>query len=270
MTFRELLDAGNLKSAIDDLTRQVKAKPADTSLRVSLFELLCFEGDLDRAGKQLEVVGTQATGPAGELAVQAYRDLLAAERARRDVFHGAALPKFLLPPPPYVEAHVLMIKKLQTAPAEGVLMLPDAEEQFPALAGRTPSQSFASCRDADDRIAPVLEVFHGASYVWLPLEQISHLQVSEPKSVRDLLWARARVETYEQSVGDIVIPALYVDSHTHRDEVRLGRATEWQMIEEQLVRGTGRRVFLLDDKEVSLLELRDLQFEAARGVAGTA
>ena len=268
MTFRELLDAGDLGSAIDDLTRQVKARPADTSLRVSLFELLCFTGDLDRAGKQLEVVGAQASGPGGELAVQGYRDLISAERARRDVFHAGALPKFLLPPPPYVEAHVIIIKKLQREPADAVAMLPAAEEQFPALAGATPTQSFASFRDADDRIAPVLEVFHGANYVWLPLEQIAHIQVTEPKSIRDLLWARARVETYEQSVGDVVVPALYVDSHLHGDaNVRLGRATEWQLVEEQLVAGVGRRVFLLDDKEVSLLEVRDLQFTMARGVA---
>ena len=67
----------------------------------------------------------------------------------------------------------------------------------------------------------------------------------------------------------MVVPALYVDSHQHADaNVRLGRATEWQLIEEQLVAGVGRRVFLLDDKEVSLLELRDLQFKTARGVAG--
>ena len=268
MTFRELLDAGDLNGAIDELSRQLKAKPTDTSLRVSLFELLCFTGDLDRAAKQLEVVGTQASGAGGELAVQGYRDLLAAERARRDVFHGGALPKFLLSPPRYVETHVLMIKKLQNEPADAVAMLPEAEEQFPALTGTAPDQSFSVFRDADDRIAPVLEVFHGANYVWLPFEQITHIQVSDPKSIRDLLWVRARVETCEQSVGDIVIPALYVDSHVHEDaNVRLGRTTEWQLIEQQLVAGVGRRVFLIDDKEASLLELRDLRFQTARGAA---
>lgn len=271
MTFRELLSAGHLTRAVEEATQQVKAKPADTSLRVSLFELLCFEGALDRADKQLEVIAAQTTGPGAELAVQAYRDLLSAERMRRQVFHGDALPKFLLPPPSYVEAHVLMVKKLRAAPAEAIALLPDAEEQFPALSGKTPDKSFSSFRDADDRIAPVLEVFHGAHYVWLPLEQIRHVQVSEPKSVRDLVWARARIETHEQSVGDVFVPALYVDTHSQSNEqVRLGRVTEWQLVDEQLVFGVGQRLFLMDDQEVSLLELRDVQFESAadRAVRG--
>ena len=37
--------------------------------------------------------------------------------------------------------------------------------------------------------------------------------------------------------------------------------TEWQAIEDQLVVGAGQRVFLVDDQEVSLLELRDVQFD---------
>jgi len=268
MTFRELLDAGDLTGAIEELNRQVKAKPADASLRVSLFELLCFEGDLERAAKQLEVIAVQKSGPAAELAAQQYRDLLDAERMRRNVFHGDALPKFLLPPPPYVEAHVLLIKKLQTSPAEGAALLTAAEEQFPALTGHAGEKAFGACRDADDRIGPVLEVFHGPNYVWLPLEQIAQLQVAEPKSARDLLWARVRVQTYEQSVGDVVVPTLYVDSHRQADQrIRLGRVTEWEMVADLLVRGMGQRVFLLDDREVPFLELRDLQFEAVAGAA---
>ena len=269
MEIRELLNSGHLDQAIEELTRQVKSRPADVSLRVSLFELLCFAGALDRAGKQLEVIGTQGTGAIAEVALQIYRDLLAAERMRREVFHGTALPRFLLPPPPYIESHVLLVKKLQSAPGEALALLPAAEEEFPALQGRIGEQPFSSFRDADDRIGPILEVFHGPDYVWLPLEQIKQFQVSEPKSIRDLLWARVKVETYEQSVGDVVVPALYVDSYQHADEqVRLGRITGWEIVEDQLVHGAGQRVFLIDDREVPLLELRDVQLAPAASQVG--
>jgi type VI secretion system protein ImpE len=262
MTPRELLNAGHLGQAIQELTQQVKARPTDTSLRVFLFELLSFEGAWDRADKQLDVIATQADGAVAELAVQVYRDLIAAERVRRAVFHGDALPKFLLSPPSYIDQSVLLVKKMVAAPKEAVALLPAAEELYPALAGRFGDSLFSTFRDADDRLAPVLEVFHGADYVWLPLEQIGRLQVSEPKSLRDLLWARAKVETYEQSVGDVFVPALYVDTHTHADDqVRLGRMTNWQAIEDQLVCGAGQRVFLVDHEERSLLELRDVQFD---------
>jgi type VI secretion system protein ImpE len=272
MTPKELLEIGNLGDAVKELNNQVKAKPADTRLRVSLFELLCFEGAFDRAVKQLDVVAGQGEGTMqSELAIQVYRDLIAAERVRQQVFHDGALPKFLLTPPAYADRYVVLVKKLAKEPKEAATLLAEAEELFPALSGRVGDRAFASFRDADDRVAPMLEVFHGSSYLWLPLEQIKHLQVSEPKSLRDLMWVHARVETYEESIGDVFIPVLYVDTHSHRnDQVRLGRLTEWQALEDQLVYGAGQRVFLVDDQEIPLLELRDVRFDTPSDQAGAA
>lgn len=268
MTARELLDAGRLNDAVQALTQEVKAKPSDTPTRVFLFELLCFAGDFDRAGKQLDVIVTQGGGFDTEVAVQVYRDLLAAERLRHQVFHDGALPKFFLSPPAYADQYVMLVKKLATAPQEAVAILPQAEEQSPALAGRLGDRAFSNFRDADDRLGPILEVFHGASYLWLPLEQIRRLQVTEPKSLRNMLWVHAKIETYEGSVGDVFLPALYVDTAGHaNDQVRLGRMTEWQAVNDQLVYGAGHRVFLVDDREVSLVELRNVEFDAPVGRA---
>jgi type VI secretion system protein ImpE len=264
MTARDLLNAGQLDDAVRTLTQEVKAKPADTSQRVFLFELLCFQGDFDRALKQLDVIAAQGSGPDTDLAVQVYRDLIAAERMRHQVFHDGALPKFFLSPPPYADHYVVMVKKLATSPAEAAGLLAEAEEKFPAATGTFGDRAFTSFRDADDRMAPVLEVFHDGNYLWLPLAQVRRLQVTEPKKLRDTIWAHAQVETDEGSVGDVFLPALYVDSHAHANEqVRLGRMTEWQAVEDQLVVGSGQRVFLVDDRQVSLLELRDVQFSGA-------
>ena len=270
MTAKELLDVGRLDEAVRELVAQVKAKPADTSLRVFLFELLCFAGEFDRAVKQLDVIAGQGTGVGTELAVQVYRQLIAAETMRQQVFHGDALPKFLLPPPAYIDRYVMMVKALGRTPKEAAAMLPEAEEQVPALAGRIGGRQFSSVRDADDRVAPVLEAFHGATYLWLPLEQIRRIEVTAPKSLRDLMWAHARVETYDESMGDVFVPALYVDTARHADaQVRLGRMTQWDAVQDELVCGSGRRVFLIDDEEVSLFELTDLQIDPPAGAAGT-
>ena len=270
-TPQELLQIGRLGPAVQELTQQVKARPADLSLRVFLFELLCFEGSFDRADKQLEVIAAQSGAMTAELAVQVYRALIRAERVRQQVYDGDALPKFLLSPPAYADQYVMIVKQLRLAPKDALARLPEAEEQYPALSGRIGDRPFSRFRDADDRIAPILEVFHGADYVWLPIEQIKRLQVSEPKSLRDLIWARVQIETYEQSVGDVFVPALYVGSHANQDDqVRLGRMTAWTALEDQLVSGAGQRVFLVDDQEVSLLELRDVEFDrAGEGVART-
>jgi type VI secretion system protein ImpE len=261
MNAKELLDAGQLGEAVQAVTQEVRQRPADTSLRVMLFELLCFEGAFDRAAKQLDVIAGQGTNLASELAVQVYKDLLAAEQTRHSVFHGAALPKFVLTPPAYADRYVVLVKKLQQAPAEAAALLAEAEESFPASAGSREGGTFSAFRDADDRLGPMLEVFHGRDYLWVPIEQIARLQVSEPKSLRDLIWARARLEMVEQPVGDVFIPALYVDSAANADpHVRLGRLTTWQAVEDQLVYGAGRRMFLVDGEEQSLLEMRDVAF----------
>jgi type VI secretion system protein ImpE len=270
MTPKELLALGNLENAVQELNNQVKARPSDTKLRVSLFELLCFEGAFDRASKQLEVVASQGEGLKTEVAVQVYRDLLSAERMRQQVFHDGALPKFLLSPPEYADRYVVMVKKIAQSPKEAVAMLGDAEDGFPSMKGRLGERAFSSFRDADDRVGPMLEVFHGSSYIWVPLEQIKRLQITEPKTLRDLMWAHARIETYEESVGDVFIPVLYVDTYAHtNDQVRLGRITEWQALEEQLVYGAGQRVFLVDEQEIPLLELRDVQFDLAPAPTAT-
>src|SRR5438128_2688391 len=95
---RTLFDAGRLGDAVAELTESLRLRPADTGLRTFLFELLCFQGDLDRAEKQLGVLVHQSGDARIALAVQVYGQLLAAERLRRDVFHGQALPKFVTPP----------------------------------------------------------------------------------------------------------------------------------------------------------------------------
>jgi type VI secretion system protein ImpE len=266
MTPKELLDAGQLDEAIRELTGQVKARPSDTSLRVFLFELLAFAGEHERARKQLDVIAGQGGDVATGLAVQVYRDLLAAERVREQVFHGDALPKFLLPPPPHVDRYVMLVKALARAPREAAAMLSEAEEQCPAVTGRIGERAFTSLRDGDDRVAPVVEAFHGASYLWLPLDQIRSIEVTPPRTLRDLAWAHARIETYDESVGDVFVPALYVDSGRHADaQVRLGRMTEWQAVEDSLVCGAGRRVFLVDDEEVSLFELGEVRIDPPAG-----
>lgn len=54
MQAKELLDAGRLTAAIEQLGQEVKARPADTQRRTFLFELLCFAGEYDRAKRQLD------------------------------------------------------------------------------------------------------------------------------------------------------------------------------------------------------------------------
>jgi len=61
-----------------------------------------------------------------------------------------------------------------------------------------------------------------------------------------------------------LIPVLYSGSFRHPDEqVRLGRATVWNDVGENLMRGSGQRMFLIDDDEKPMLHCREIEFAAA-------
>jgi protein involved in temperature-dependent protein secretion len=93
---------------------------------------------------------------------------------------------------------------------------------------------------------------------------VSSIAITAPRRLRELVWVHAHVETYEGSGGDVFLPVRYPGSTTHPDPgVRLGRRTVLEAIEDQVVVGLGRRVFLVDDREVSLLELGATEFETS-------
>jgi type VI secretion system protein ImpE len=259
-TAKDKLDAGNLQSAIDDLTREVKANPTDTQKRTFLFELLCFAGDFDRAERQLDVIASQSAK--AEVGVQSYRNNIAAERGRRRLFSDGVAPHFLEEPPAYVDTHLEAINRLREGDAAETRRLLDrAEEERPALAGKLNGQEFDDFRDYNDIVAPVLELFVQDKYSWLPFEQIKRIEVETPKRLRDLIWPTARIETTGGTVGELHVPALYAGSHEHNDDlVRLGRKTDWKPVSDELYLAAGLRLFWVAGEEKPFLSVRSIEF----------
>src|SRR6266571_4683589 len=97
MTVEELLQAGHLSAAIEELNQEVRSRPADIQRRTLLFELLCFAGDYQRAARQLDVIGHQSV--TAEVGVQVYRNILTAEESRQRLFTEGLRPNFLFDPP---------------------------------------------------------------------------------------------------------------------------------------------------------------------------
>jgi type VI secretion system protein ImpE len=259
---KDLIAAGDLVAAVQETTQQVRNHPADLTARISLFELLCLTGELDRAEKQLDVVEQQRSQK--DLGVQVYRNCLKAERERRKVFDQGVEPHFLGEPPAYVDLHMQAISCIR----EGRLsqareVLDQAEEERPALPGKFNGKPFQDFRDCNDLTAPVLELFVHDKYTWLPLEQIRQIEIDRPKQLRDILWASGRIISTNGVTGEVVIPALYAGTSASSDDsMRLGRMTDWQRLSEELYRGLGLHLFLVDEADHSLFELESIQFDA--------
>lgn len=256
-----LFRQGDLPGAIDAVTRAVKAAPTELHHRTFLFELLCFTGDLERAERQLDVVGHQDA--AAEPAVQVYRNVLHAEHLRRRVFAEHLKPEFLLDPPAFARLHLEAIGHLCSGDSAAArALLAQSEDGRASQRGRINDAPFEGFRECDDVLAPFLELIVVRDYVWVPFEQIRELDVSVPERPRDLLWIPVRVALTNGSQYRGYVPVLYVDSYQHaNDQVRLGRLTEWVGPEDGPVRGAGQRTFLAGDDGYSILETHHLELE---------
>lgn len=267
MNAKELLDQGKLSAAVEQVTQEVRSNPGDASARIFLFELLCFSGDLDRAEKHLDVIAHQSNEM--QVGAEIYRELLHAEKARRAVFTNGAQPSFLTTPPDYAAFHLeaLSLQKNQQ-PAKARAVLEKALSLHPALAGQVDGKPFEEFEDSDVFLGPFLELLVNNRYAWLAFEQIASIEISKPTHLRDLIWARAKLEAKGGDLGDVFLPVLYPGSSENPNEaIKLGRLTDWLDVGEGLARGCGHRMFLIDGEERAMLEVFKIVFGAGSETA---
>ncbi len=228
MNPQQLYKEGQLGAAIEAAGAQLRDDPSNTRLRTFLFELLCFAGDYDRAGKHLRILAEG--GKDREVGALLYHGAMHAEQTRAEMFSTGNLP---------------LAGASATAPG-----------------GTLNGATFEQVEDADPRIGPRLELFAAGEYMWLPFQHIRSIHMEQPKKLRDLLWAPAKIRTGPEckdfELGEVLLPVLASQSATHPDDqVRLGRMTVWGEVDGASV-PFGQKLLLVDGEEVPLLEIRSL------------
>ncbi|MBV8572580.1 MAG: virulence protein SciE type [Acidobacteriaceae bacterium] len=228
----DLVRSGKLGESIQEMVAEVRDHPTDERRRTFLFELLCFAGQYERAEKHLALL-SQA-GQNAELGALLYRSAISAERKRQAIFAARDYPL-------------------------------SVENNKASRAGTLNGKPFHSIEDLDPRIGPRLEMFVAGEYVWLPFEHIGSVRMEAPKLLRDTLWATAIVQTGPsfkgQEFGEVLLPVLSPFSWQHeRDEVKLGRVTEWEQQGDGLI-PYGQKLFLINDEDaIPMLDIRELVF----------
>jgi|SRR6185312_5192044 len=230
MTAKALLQSGKLTEAIEALNVEVRDNPTDVQRRTFLFELLCFAGSYDRAEKQLKILSD--AGPQAGMGALLYRGALHAERDRQEMFERKAFA--------------------------------DHAATCGPVSGTLNGQAFESLEDADPRIGPRLEIFAAGQYMWLPFEQIASIELPAPAKLRDLIWGSGVVKTGAKfkglELGEVLLPVLSpLTWKNSNDEVRLGRITEWEELEDGGQAPIGQKMLLVDGEEIPILEVRTLE-----------
>lgn len=261
----DLLQAGDLSSALESVQSQIRDDPAKAELRTCLFQLLCISGDWERALTQLNVVADMDNDAL--LMAQTYRELLRCEAYRAEVFAGNRAPLLFGEPGDWVG------RMVQSLGASGVgdgasakLGNNAALELAPACSGLIDETPFQWLGDADMRLGPIFEIVLNGKYYWVPTENIAEMTISEPEDLRDLVWIGVQVRWLNEGNSIGFMPVRYPDSALSDDNaIVLSRKTQWKDIGKEFFIGEGQRMFASDENDHPLLETRRIVFNQESG-----
>lgn len=257
------LKDGDVQRALKLLTEQVRAHPQDAKLRVFLFQLLCVLGQWDRALNQLNV---SLELDAGTLPmVQTYREAIACETLRLQVFAGHKAPMLFGEPETWIALLIeAMLREGQGDVAAARHLREQALEQAPASVGTLDGQAFAWIADADTRLGPTIEAVINGRYYWLPWNRLAKVDIDPPEDLRDRIWMPAHFEF--TNGGDVVglIPTRYPDTDLAAgDMLALSRRTDWRETDPGVFVGLGQRLIATDSAEFALMDIRSVVLEPA-------
>lgn len=263
-TITDAFRTGDLDGAIAIAQAAVKAKPLDQDARWLFAELLLFAGEAERADKMLDAVALDQPFPS----LLEFRKLLRAEVMRGQVWFEGRAPKFQgddATPAQRAALRGLVSARLND-PDAAAAAAAEAEELRPRAPGHCEladgtSFAFDDFRDADDLMAPIVEVLTNAGeHILVPVERIRELRFDAQKRTRDLAWRRTNIELKDGTEGVVHMPAIYPWRGAATPmALRLGRATEWSEGPGP-VRGLGQRVFLAGDHDPAASDLAVLRF----------
>lgn len=247
---------GDLDAALEKLQEQIRKKPADSALRVFLFQLLCVRGEWERALSQLSVAA-ELDAAALPMA-QMYREAIRCELLRAEVFAGRKSPMILGQPEQWL---ALLIESLltQDSAAHSGDLRARAFEAAPPSAGTLDAESFEWIGDADMRLGPVCEAIINGRYYWVPFAHLARVDIEPPSDLRDFVWLPAKFQFANGGEAVGVIPTRYPGTELSSDgPLRLARKTQWEEKFPQVFHGYGQRILTTDAGDHPLLEVRSI------------
>ncbi|KZL12579.1 ImpE protein [Pseudovibrio axinellae] len=258
MHAKEHLATGNLKEALESTQETVREHPEDVKERILLFQLYCINGDWLKAKKQLPVI--RQFDVSAIPMVETYSRLIDMEQFREEVFSSDKTPLLFGEPKEWlsylIQALKFDVKKNNQAATE---LREQAFEEAEAISGAINGETFEWLADADPRLGPVLELMMSNAYYWVPFSAIKSIRIPEPRDLRDMCWTPVNLLWVNGGPANGFIPTRYVETVLADDaNLKLSRLTTW--VDEKPV---GQRMFVSEATEVSLQEIRSVNFDSA-------
>lgn len=256
----EIIKSSSLGDVLADILAQVKSRPEDIQIRKTLFKLYCIEGLWEKALMQLQTI--ELMDDHAEKEVELYKNLVFSELVRESVLAGARTAATLEDLPPEWMTLLQQANKAYTEKddRQSEALRIRAFEQAPETAGGGEmTDAFSWIADSDGRIGPACEFVSAGGYRQVPFSVIQRMSVPQPTRLLDLVWAPAQIRSNNQTYYGY-FPARYPVSPEADQQVKLGLITEWSQQSDIFSIGTGRKMFITDRGEFSLLEMAEINF----------
>ncbi len=257
MEHSQLLLQGRLADAIRVLEEGLRDDPTSMDLRANYIELLCVDGQLEQADRQLDMVVRQF--PQCLAGAVNLRRLIRAQQARLDFQQGAATARFTGDSDDSVAAMMSLRMVLSADPQQLIEQAAQLERLREPVALAINGKRYSNVRDIDDTLCGYLELFGtDGQYYLVRIDQLISLVVKPVESLIDQYWRRVEVEIDGGLSGDAFMPTVYLN--TGEDGYKLGRETDWiDLAQREVFQGRGRKLWLADDTVVDLFGLEQLQ-----------
>jgi type VI secretion system protein ImpE len=256
-TINRLIQDGQLNQALSVVTEQLKQEPSNHELRSSFIELLCIDGQLERADQQLDLIVKQA--PEMLPGVVNLRQIVRAAQARLDFAEGGDTAATIGKPGESFSALLKLRVALRENNADEVENCAQRMEQNRDNASlKVNGLHRYLIRDVDDTLAGFVEMFGtNGKYYLIPISEVSNLEMLPAESLFELIWRKAKVEISSGDCGEVFVPLTYVASHSEAE--KLARETDWQkVLNTDVYQGRGRKLWLVDDGAMELFELKSI------------
>ncbi|MGF1693217.1 type VI secretion system accessory protein TagJ [Photobacterium kagoshimensis] len=247
------LQQESIKDILCDYMDRLKAQPKDSDLRSNFIELLCVDGQLERADQQLSLLIKQY--PEFLIGGNNLRQLIHAAQARVDFFSGNATAQLLKGDAQEFECLVaLNIARCQKKQAEIQQFAVQLESNRTQSGSVINQKNVEDCRDLDDSLAGYIELFGtDGQYYLVPFAEVERLQFMPVTSLVEHIWRKVSIEVNDGPSGDAFIPMTYVDSTT--DAQKLARETDWvELSGTSVVVGQGQKMWLVGDSALPLAQ----------------
>lgn len=257
-----LLKAGDPTGALAALQNEVRSKAADAKLRVFLFQLLCVQGQWERALNQLKVCAE--LDPAALPMREMYTAAISCELLRKEVFAGRKSPMLFGEPQAWLALLIESQLRAGTGEVEAATKLREqAFEQAPTTSGTIDGEAFNWIADGDTRLGPVLEAIINGRYYWIPVSRLSKLTTEAPEDLRDFIWLPANLQFSNGGEMLAMLPVRYPGSEASSDGLlALSRKTDWDPTPDGGFHGKGQRLLTTDAGEYPLLQVREITFDS--------